>query len=143
MAGKAKRRPRPATVPTLVAIHESVTPDFGVSERVSLQAMRSGWAQPRHFNDLLDCADLLLIGATHKRDQPVIELAHFSKIALENVGERFERTKRIATSGEEWKALSALVDVSTDFWSRTSGTLYHQSYSALERFREEQQRKAA
>lgn len=127
------RRVRPCHAPTLVAFH--IAPEVSITERLSVASIVGGWATPTHFNQLLECADLLLLAATEKKATDEIEIAHMGRTALANIRDRYHATKKIGASGEEIKALRVLTDISEDWWKRQSGTLFKEAVEALDRYR--------
>ncbi len=140
MRKHCKRKVRSATAPTLVALH--ISPEAGLSEYTSLLGIEQGWAGPKQFNTLLDCADLLMIAADYKHDKAGEDVAQLGRMALENISGRYAERKKLGASGEELKALRCLVDFSEDWWKRKSGSLFAQSYRALDRYRDYQKSQA-
>ena len=56
-------------------------------------------------------------------------------LALLNIKDRYLDKQRMGATGEELKALQALVDVSRDFWMRQSGELFRAANVALDKAR--------
>lgn len=133
MSGRKKRIPRPARCPALVALH--LAPEVGIGERMSVEAIAGGWAEPYHFNVLADCHDLLVLAADHKGDRQTLAVCDVASMALLNIKDRYKARNRFGASGEELKALRALVDVSEDFWKRQSGELFRAANAELDRQR--------
>lgn len=134
MRKHSNRRVRPCNPPTLVALH--CAPDVGITERLAVEGISGGWATTTHFNQLLECADLLLLAATEKKADDEAEIAHLGRTALANIRDRYYQTKRIGATGEELKALRVLVDISEDWWKRQSGALFKEAVEALDRYRD-------
>lgn len=138
MRKHSRRRVRPCNPPTLVALH--CAPEVGITERLAVEGIAHGWATATHFNQLLECADLLLLAATEKKADAEVEIAHLGRTALANIRDRFHQMQRIGASGEELKALRVLVDISEDWWKRQSGALFKEAVEALDRYREMQKK---
>lgn len=134
-APPAGRRPRPATVPTIVALN---TTDLELHEQISLSAILDGWATTDHFDNLADCCDLLSIGAGAKGDAQASGVGEAAAIALLNVKDRYAERGRFGTTGEERKALELLLSESKDFWSRQSGVAFRDAYLKLQDVRRKQ-----
>lgn len=135
---RRKRKPRPCAAPTMVLIQ---TTNLELHERMSVQAFVGGWATTDHFDNLADCHDLLNLAAADKRDQEMLAVCELSGIALLNVKDRYAETGRFGVTGEEHKALQLLADTSKDFWSRQSGTFFHNTWTALQKMRRYQREK--
>ena len=136
---KKPRKPyrrRPVFAPTLVALHAA--PEVEITELMAIELLSSGLADQRHFNLLLDITDKLIIAAHKKKDEGVKELGHAARLALSNIKERYLSRKVIRATGEELKALRALVEVNTDFWRRQGGGMFYAAEVALDRLREAQ-----
>lgn len=137
MRKRCNRVKRPACAPTLVALHN--TPESGIIERTSLDSLSGGWATPTHFNCLLDCADMLVLVATDRKDEGVAEIGHFARDTLFSIGQRYRAKGKLGATGEELKVLRVLLDVSDDFWKRQAGSVFVDAYVALDKFRTYQQ----
>lgn len=78
---------------------------------------------------------LLLLAAHEKRDAGVQAVCELAGVALLNIKDRYLKKERMGATGEELKALQALVDVSRDFWMRQSGELFRSANLALDKAR--------
>lgn len=136
MRKRSGYRPRPACVPMLVALH--TTPDLELTERLSVEALRGGWATTDHFDNLADCRDLMSMAATERNDRSTLAVCELGYHALISIKERHARTGRIGASGDELQALLVLVDTSEDFWKRQSGDLFSRHYKAMRESRKAQ-----
>ena len=136
MRKRCNRQQRPKHPPTLVALH--LAPEVSIHERLAVEGIANGWATTVHFNQLLECADLLLLAATEKHATSEIEIAHMGRTALANIHDRYHSNGKIGASGEEIKALRVLTDVSEDWWKRQSGALFKEAVYALDRYRDVQ-----
>ena len=130
---KKKRIPRPARCPTMVAM--AISPEVETTERMAVLLFRNGAADKGQFNILADCRDLLLLAAQEKRDVGVQAVCELAGVALLNIKDRYLAKDRMGATGEELKALQALVDVSRDFWMRQSGELFRAANLALDKAR--------
>lgn len=83
MRKRCKRIVRDATAPVLVAM--SLAPEVEITERMAVMELERGTDEVAHFDRLLDVADALLLAASEKRDQPVVEVAHQAREALSRV----------------------------------------------------------
>lgn len=133
MRKQCRRVVRRQVAPTMVAMH--LNPEVNLQERMALEAMRGGWADTCHFNVLADCRDMLALAAAEKDDRPTLAVCELGLVALQNVKARFLEKRRIGAGGEELKALQLLVDVSEDFWKRSSGGLFIDAEAALSKAR--------
>jgi hypothetical protein len=130
---RKKRIPRPARCPTLVALQ--ISPEVEITERMAYQAFVDGWADKHKFNVLADCRDLLTLAASSRDDKPVMAVCDVAGIALDNIKDRYLQLNKFGATGEELKALRALLDVSSDWWKRQSGNLFAEANYALDRAR--------
>lgn len=136
----ARRPKRQALPPAMVAL--ALAPEVELSERMALDLLRAGAAQNGHFNVLLDCQTILVIGASNRGDTDTEQFAYFAGHALKDIRARFEQRGRLVATGDELKTLSVLIDVSTDFWRRQSGAFFKDCADALYKFRDEQRQAA-
>lgn len=128
-----KRIPRPARCPTMVAM--VISPEVETTELMAVLLFRNGAADKGQFNILADCRDLLLLAANEKHDAGVMAVCDLAGVALLNIKDRYLDKQRMGATGEELKALQALVDVSRDFWMRQSGELFRAANVALDKAR--------
>jgi len=128
-----KRIPRPARCPTMVAL--TISPEVETTELMAVLLFRNGAADKGQFNILADCRDLLLLAAHEKRDAGAQAVCELAGVALLNIKDRYLEKERMGATGEELKALQALVDVSRDFWMRQSGELFRAANLALDKAR--------
>ncbi len=133
MRKRCKRVVRGATAPVLVAM--ALAPEVEITERMALLELERGTDEVAHFDRLLDVADALLLAATEKRDQPVVEVAHQAREALSSIQDDYRTTGILHAIGSDLAALQILVDLSTDWWARQSGSLFVQADRALTKFR--------
>ena len=110
-----KRIPRPARCPTMVAL--AISPEVETTELMAVLLFRNGTADKGQFNILADCRDLLMLAAHEKRDAGVQAVCELAGVALLNIKDRYLEKERMGATGEELKALQALVDISRDFFS--------------------------
>ncbi len=145
MRKHCKRHHRRAAAPTLVAYY--LNPEVSTQERMSVEAIRAGWAKTAHFDVLADCRDMLSLAAAEKDDRQTLAVCELGLIALQNIKDRYLAKNRIGATGAELQALYALVDVSEDFWKRQPGSLFIDAEAALSKARAEykasQERRAA
>ena len=128
-----KRIPRPARCPTMVAM--SLAPEVETTELMAVLLFRNGVAEKGQFNILADCRDLLMLASAERNDAGVMAVCELAGVALLNIKDRFLEKHRMGATGEELKALQALVDVSRDFWMRQSGELFRAANLALDKAR--------
>lgn len=143
MRKRSKRQIKPAEIPCLVM--SAIVPEAQIVLLTALQAFREGWAEPAHFDCMLDTRDLLLLGANAKEESDIVEAARAINMALANIRDSWDGSK-FHCSEDELNALQILIDISNDFWHRQSGALYHEAYFALKKWRNQQyenQRKQA
>ena len=130
----SKRKPRPIEIPCL--LFDELVPDAQIALLTALNAFREGWATPTHFDVMLDTRDLLLLGASAKKDESVMAVCKAANIALANIQDSY--TDTFTLDQDELGVLAMLVDVSTDFWNRQTGSLYRAAYTALREWRRDQ-----
>ena len=130
---KRKRIPKPVRCPTMVALH--LAPEVGIGERQSIEAIIGGWAIEYHFNVLADARDLLAIGANLRNDHETAGICELGLMVLQNIKDRYLAKGRIGATGDELRALRALLDVSDDFWKRQGGQTFLQANQILDRER--------
>lgn len=128
---RKKYRPRPARAPMLV-IRQTI-PELGIAERMAVEAFAGGWATSDQFDVLADCRNILMLAAAEKADKDGTAIAELGLVALQNIKDREQEKGRFGATGEEIKALRALVEFSDDFWNRQPGTAYSRHYDALVR----------
>lgn len=141
MRKRCRRTHRREAAPTLVAYY--LNPEVSTQERMSVEAIRAGWAEPSHFDILADCRDMLALAAAEKNDRATIAICELGLIALQNIKDRYLDRQRLGATGDELQALYALVDVAEDFWKRQSGSLFIDAESALSKSRQEQRERRA
>jgi len=116
-------------VPPLVAMFTDRTVDLVQHE--ALSAFCDGRATEEHFDVFLDCRAILLLAASHKHDEGMIAVCDVAGIALDNLRGRYETEHSLAATELEIQALTLLIEVSEDFWRRTSGLLFEAAVHAL------------
>jgi hypothetical protein len=141
MRKHCKRTIRREVAPTIVAYY--LNPEVSTQERMSVEAIRSGWATTAHFDVLADCRDMLTLAAAEKHDSQTLTICELGLIALQNIKDRYFAKNRIGASGDELQALQAMVDVSEDFWKRQSGALFIDAEAALSKARDEYRNREA
>lgn len=135
MRKRSKRQIRPAEIPCIVM--SAIVPEAQIVLLTAMQAFREGWAEPSHFDCMLDTRDMLLLGANAKRETDTLEAARAINMALANIRDTWDGSK-FSYTPDELNALQILVDISNDFWHRQSGHLYHMAYAALKKWRKQQ-----
>jgi hypothetical protein len=135
MRKRSNRKIRPAEIPCLVM--SELVPEAQIVLLTAIKAFREGWAEPAHFDCMLDTRDMLLLGANAKRANDIAEAARAINVALSNIKDSWDGEK-FNFSDDELNALQILVDISNDFWLRQSGSLYHAAYAALKKWRKQQ-----
>ncbi len=128
-----KRIPRPARCPTMVVL--TIAPEVETTELMAVLLFRNGAADKGQFNILADCRDLLMLAANEKHDAGVMAVCELAGVALLNIKDRYLEKERMGATGEELKALQALVDISRDFWMRQSGEMFRAANLALDKAR--------
>lgn len=121
MKKQSKRRVRPASEPALVRL--ATNPEIGIAERMAIQAMRGGWADYQNsYRVLADCHGVLTLGLKRKKDDSLKGVLQLAMIALLNIYDRYDNTKKIGATGDELRALEVLADTAEDFWKRQSAS---------------------
>lgn len=135
MRKRSKRNIRAAEIPFIVM--SEIVPEAQIALFTAFQAFREGWAEPAHFDAMLDTRDLLLLGSKAQKETDTVEAARAVNVALANIRDSWDG-KKFKLTDDELNVLQILVDVSIDFWNRQSGALYQAAYSALKKRRLEQ-----
>jgi hypothetical protein len=94
-----------------------------IRDRMAVECVCNGSAEVAQLDEVLKVSHLLRFAAEHKQSTPEIIVCDMANDALSGIVERYKKTKKVRCTGEEAKALRALVDVSEDFWRRQSGQL--------------------
>ena len=115
--------------------------------RIAVEAVRGGWAEVAHFNDLSDTLDLLQLGLAlypaQKPDHGAQAVAALALVAMQNMLERYNDKGRIGATGDELQALELLAETSMDYWNRRSGALFAEAYRQLVGMRKAKTKEAA
>lgn len=133
MKKRSHYKPITPRIPMLVVMHQ--VQDLSLTERLSVEAFAHGYATTDHFDNLADCRDILTLAAAEKGDkqaQTVCELALHAMLAIQD---RYARTQKMGTSGEELQALRLLADYSEDYWKRQGGAKFERAFITLKRAR--------
>lgn len=142
MRKKGKSFRRAASAPALVT-RAFAPAEIRAREVVAILAIQQGFAEPKHFDDLLTCADILLLAATDRRCDDEAEIAHMARIALANIKDRYKQTGRLVATGEELKGLQVLREVSDDFWARHSTALFDAAQIGVAKYHNDIRRRKA
>ena len=110
------------TIPTVVAM--AMEPQMELIQRQALASLADGWAGTAQFDELVDCRDFLAMGANVKKDEGVLLLCDAALEILLLIRHRYDTMGKITAESAELALLSDLVDVSQDFWGRTSGDFF-------------------
>lgn len=124
------------SAPTVVALH--LAPEVSTQERMAVYALTQEWGSTEHFNVILDCQHMLTLAAADKGDQEAVKIAQFADIATKSIRNRWKKTGKVRATGDEYRALSLLVDYSESWWKRQSGCHFADAYRALDVMREQQ-----
>lgn len=133
MRKRTHRQIRRKLCPPLVAL--SVAKEVEIAERIALSAFWSGDAGAKDFNTLADVRDLLMLAASEADDATTVQVCDIAGDALLAIKARYRRTQRFGVTADERSTLSALVDVSCDFWAIQGPTLYLNANRALSKAR--------
>lgn len=131
-----KRRQITPMVPPMVAMFGDATPSLIQHE--ALAAFDEDRATEDHFDTLLDCRAILLLAASHKNDEQTVAVCDVAGMALDNIRDVYNAEQRVTATEVERQALTLLVQISEDFWSRTSGLLFEAAVDALTKARAQQ-----
>lgn len=130
-------KPRRRSIPGL--IRWLTVPEIGIAERQAIAGLKAGWADYHNsYHVLADCHGLLTLGLRHKKDQSLEGVVQLGLVAMTNIFDRYQRTKKIGATGEELAALELLVDCAEDFWKRQSTGLMDQCIAELKQIRRKQ-----
>lgn len=129
MKKRCKRKVIQARTPCLVAL--ALVPELGIAERMSIEAIRGGYATTDHYDTLADCRNMLTLGMTIRRDQSIKPACDLGLIALQNIRDREKLTGKIGATGNELNALLLMVGTSEDWWPRQGGTVFAQAYRIM------------
>ena len=121
----------------MVLLHNA--PEIGIFERMALDALTKGHATYENcYRPLADCHGLLTIGAQKQKDDSVRGLIVAGHIAMQNIFDRMQRTKKVGASSDELEALRVMVDVAEDFWKRQSASMMRECIALLKFVRAKQ-----
>lgn len=132
-----KHKPIVPRVPTMVALLGDSS--IGLFQHEALAAFRDDRATADHFDVLLDCRAVLLLAASHKKEEGVVGVCDMAGLALDNLRDRYEADQSLKATELEIEALTILVEVSEDFWRRTSAVLFEAATNALTEARRQRQ----
>lgn len=122
MSRKAcKRRVRRAVEPAMVKLAN--IPEIGIGERTAIEALRGGYAEYQHYRTLADCHGHLMLAASKRHDDDAKAICQLGYVAMLNIYDRYQKTRRYGATGDELQSLIAMLDFSDDFWRRQSGAL--------------------
>lgn len=122
MKKHCKRRPRMVGLPYLVVA--STIPELEISERMSLQAFKEGWATGDHYDVLACCRNMLMIAGQSERDNAALNAAIAAGVSLVNIEERHKGQEQYTATPAEWESLLQLVNFAESWWRRKNGALY-------------------
>jgi hypothetical protein len=123
---------RVRSVPPLVRKLTDQTAE--TADRMAVELICNGTGTVAHLDRVLTISHLLRFAADHKKDGQAINASDMADFVLTGLVERYKRTGRVGATGEEAKALRALVDYSEDFWRRQSGALRDACVDAINRW---------
>lgn len=127
---KPKRKPRPARCPTMVAMLNN--PEVELTARLALESFPQGWAGVAQFDVLATCRDLLTVAVMRKHDVATYAVCDLAGEALLSIKARWLSMGKMGATGDELQALRALIEVSEDWWKRTSGEAVRLAHAALD-----------
>lgn len=116
-----------------------------MQEHLCLLAFEKFHATPDHWNNLAECRNVLIFGATHKREeakkvgqewdkwQEIIDLCYRVKAAMLDIAERENKIGRLGLNAEQRELISACVLASADFWKQQPAWLFRSCVSAVRR----------
>lgn len=135
-------RHRARSIPGVVV--QYVAEDYELRLRSSVSAFRLGYAEGAHFDDILDCCDLIRIGEhlSPKKDDGAVAAGEAASIALHAIRKRYDETATFNASEQEMLAFEQLANASMSFWNRRSGALYSAAYQQLKHIRAKQSQQA-
>ena len=136
---KRKRKPQRVFAPMIVM--STIDPTYTTRLYLALAAFEEGMGVITDFHLLLDCIDLLILGASNKQQNDLVELCKILRIALENTHARFKDGELDSSSEDEIQAFKEIVKQSEAFWKRQSGDYYRRCSEALKAFRQKQKEK--
>lgn len=124
-----RRIPRPKRVPTMVAM--ALNPSYEAAELVALIALRNGTATAAQFDVLIDCRNMLALGANRQNADDIAAVAELASIAIGNIRDRWTRSGKLGATGDELQAFHTMIDVSQDFWRRQGGGVFAECHHKL------------
>ncbi len=127
----ARIKHRRCTSPMLTATY--LAPEVAGRDRVAVMAIKEGWATAEHLNVLLETQQMLIFGAERGSDKEALQVGQLGQMAIANIRDRLKDKGRIGATGEELKALRAMVDYAEDWWKRQSGATFTDAFQAVDR----------
>lgn len=108
--------------------------DMILSEIQAVNAFKGGWAEPWHFDFLVEGVVMASWAANDKTrsapDQQMLGVCEAATVAIQNIRERYDRTGKMGGTGEELAMLELYAQEMADFWPRQSVQAYR---NAIER----------
>jgi hypothetical protein len=141
MRKRCHRTRRREVAHTLIAYF--LNPEVSTQERISVEAIKFGWAKPSHLDVLIDCHNMLALAANERIDQQTMAVCDLVQVAIENIKDRYASAGKIGATGDELQALYMLVDQSEDFWKRQAGSTFIDAEAALSNVHAEQRARRA
>lgn len=127
-------RPKPQWVPPLVAcvLHEN---EADLQNHIRLERLRSGQANDKDFNWLLDTQAALLLGSHHISDLDITKVALIAQEAFRSIRTRFEKTGKFGCTGDEFNLLCSMVEINEAWWPRQNAETLIYAQHALRTIR--------
>ncbi|HEY3432516.1 MAG TPA: hypothetical protein VGK09_08210 [Rhodocyclaceae bacterium] len=116
-------------VPTLVAM--TLNPTYEMSQLAALLRLRTGAATVEQLDVLIDCRNLLALGANKRNEPSVTMVADMASVTVREIRERYENTGAITATEDDLQTLHAMIDVSQDFWRRQGGGTFTECHNEL------------
>lgn len=108
--------------------------DMILADIQAAAAFRGGWAEPYHFDMLVEGCVIAGYAANDKLrsapDEQMIQLCKATTVALQNIRQRYDEKGKLGATGEEMAMLELFAQTSADFWPRQSTQAYR---NAVER----------
>lgn len=116
-------------VPTMVAM--ALNPTYEMTQLAALLRLRTGAATVEQLDVLIDCRNMLALGANKRDETSVTMVADMASTAVREIRERYERTGAITATDDDLQTLHAMIDVSQDFWRRQGGGTFTECHNEL------------
>lgn len=131
----ARRRGQKARPPMLV-MRQCVNTEMETKELMAVHAFSRGFANGKHFDLLMDIANMLLIGGSLRTEAHYAETYAETVLipTLTGVKQRYDKIGKLGVNSHELAVMREMVEFSRQFWVRQPIELFHEAAEELRAF---------